>query len=317
MGPAGDLAGRIAGRYIVMLKQNATDRREDMDAAVTTATEHAADMGAMVRHVYRHALYGYSASMTARTAAKLADEPGVLSVQQDRWVRATAQSVPTGVNRVDADLSPTASIDGVDKRVNADVAVIDIGHERTDVVVVHQNKAVFSRSVARAGKQVTEKIAAHWKMPWSTAEQAKHSDGFIASAAEPPTSEQWDRISRVLAPELGTFARDIRQTLAACRARTGFAPIARSDSTAAAKFERSRSTPFTKASTGTPARSAARHMLSVPTLTPSTAETSRMAPSRASSAIWPSAWKFGSPGVSTRVRWWPSKSKPNTAEESV
>jgi Tfp pilus assembly PilM family ATPase len=111
-------------------------------------------------------------------------------------------------------------------RTEGPVAVIDIGHERTDVVVVHQNKAVFSRSIARAGKQVTEKIAEHWRMPWATAEQAKHSDGFISSQSEPATSEAWDRISRVLAPELTLFARDIRQTLAACRARTGFGPIA-------------------------------------------------------------------------------------------
>jgi general secretion pathway protein L len=111
-------------------------------------------------------------------------------------------------------------------RTEGPVAVIDIGHERTDVVVVHQNKAVFSRSIGRAGKQVTEKIVDHWKMAWPTAEQAKHSDGFIASQAEPATSEAWDRISRVLAPELTLFARDIRQTLAACRARTGFGPIA-------------------------------------------------------------------------------------------
>ncbi|WP_367322991.1 S8 family peptidase [Streptomyces sp. HUAS ZL42] len=124
---APEKTGKIAGQYIVTLKQGSADRREDMDAAVTTATEHASDLGARVRHVYRHALYGYSASMSARTAAKLAAEPQVQSVQQDRWVRATAQSLPTGVNRVDADLSPTAGINGVDRRVNADVAVIDTG----------------------------------------------------------------------------------------------------------------------------------------------------------------------------------------------
>jgi general secretion pathway protein L len=111
-------------------------------------------------------------------------------------------------------------------RTDGPVAVIDIGHERTDVVVIHQNKAVFSRSIGRAGKQVTEKISTHWQMPWGTAEQAKHSDGFIASNAEPATSEAWDRISRVLSPEMTLFARDIRQTLSACRARTGFAPLA-------------------------------------------------------------------------------------------
>jgi Tfp pilus assembly PilM family ATPase len=111
-------------------------------------------------------------------------------------------------------------------RADGAIAVIDIGHERTDVVVVAGNKAVFSRSIARAGKQVTDAIARHWKLPWPDAEQAKHSDGFVASSAEPATSEAWQRIHQVTIAELLPFARDLRQTLAACRARTGFHPIA-------------------------------------------------------------------------------------------
>ena len=38
-----------------------------------------------------------------------------------------AQQIPTGINRIDADKSPTARIDGVDERVNIDIAVIDTG----------------------------------------------------------------------------------------------------------------------------------------------------------------------------------------------
>ncbi|MGH9885322.1 MAG: pilus assembly protein PilM, partial [bacterium] len=111
-------------------------------------------------------------------------------------------------------------------RADGAVAVIDIGHGRTDVVVVVGGKAVFSRSIARAGKQVTEAIARHWKMSWADAEHAKHSDGFVASTAEPATSEAWQRIHQVTIAELQPFARDLRQTLAACRARTGFQPVA-------------------------------------------------------------------------------------------
>jgi Tfp pilus assembly PilM family ATPase len=111
-------------------------------------------------------------------------------------------------------------------RTDGAVAVIDIGHERTDVVVVYQNKAVFSRSIPRAGKQVTEAIARNWKLPFDRAEQAKHADGFVASNQEPPQSDAWAKISNVLIQELAPFARDLRQTLAACRAKTGFSPIA-------------------------------------------------------------------------------------------
>ncbi len=110
-------------------------------------------------------------------------------------------------------------------RTDGAVAVIDIGHDRTDVVVVADGKAVFSRSIARAGKHVTEAISKFWKLPFADAERAKHSDGFIASQAEPATSDQWARIHTVTVGELAPFARDLRQTLAACRARTGFAPI--------------------------------------------------------------------------------------------
>ncbi|MFF3322650.1 S8 family serine peptidase [Streptomyces sp. NPDC002889] len=115
----------IPGRYIVTLKDTAV--RGDADTAVDAAVEQASSMGAEVKHVYRYALHGYAASMSPSAAATLADDPQVLSVQPDRWVQATAQSTPTGVDRAEADLSPTAAIDGVDTRVAADVAVIDTG----------------------------------------------------------------------------------------------------------------------------------------------------------------------------------------------
>lgn len=111
-------------------------------------------------------------------------------------------------------------------RADGAVAVIDIGHERTDVIIVMGGKAVFSRSIARAGRKLTDAIASHWKLPWADAERAKHSDGFVASTAEPATSEAWQRIHQVTISELQPFARDLRQTLAACRARTGFQPLA-------------------------------------------------------------------------------------------
>jgi general secretion pathway protein L len=92
--------------------------------------------------------------------------------------------------------------------------------------VVSSNKAVFSRSIARAGKQVTDAISRTWRLPWEDAERAKHSDGFIASQAEPATSDAWAKIHQALIGELQPFARDLRQTLAACRARTGFTATA-------------------------------------------------------------------------------------------
>ena len=100
-------------------------------------------------------------------------------------------------------------------------AVIDIGHERTDVCVVVAGRAVYLRTIARGGRQLTDAIARIWRMPWAQAESAKHQDGFVASTAEPAPSEAWARIHEALIPELGPLARDLRQTLLACRAKTG------------------------------------------------------------------------------------------------
>jgi subtilisin len=117
-GDAGSEA-RIPGQYIVVLK-------DDVAVSKVAAVQEAA-VGATVQSVYRSALHGYAASMTRADAQRLAQLPAVQSVQPDTVVRATAQRTPTGVNRANADASPSAGIDRADTRVNTDVAVIDTG----------------------------------------------------------------------------------------------------------------------------------------------------------------------------------------------
>jgi subtilisin family serine protease len=105
--------------YIVVLS-DAVDAR-------TVAPLQAGQLGFDLGHVYHSALQGYSASMPAAVAEAVADLPGVLWVQPDKPVSVDAQTTPTGINRANADASPTAAINGSDQRVNVDVAVIDTG----------------------------------------------------------------------------------------------------------------------------------------------------------------------------------------------
>lgn len=109
----------VPGQYVVVLDPGAT-----VTAAETRAENR---YGAAVEDVYTSALHGYSARMTAAQAQALAQAPGVASVEADTRFHATAQSMPTGINRTNADRSPSAAIDRVDQRVNVDVAVIDSG----------------------------------------------------------------------------------------------------------------------------------------------------------------------------------------------
>jgi subtilisin family serine protease len=109
--------------FIVMLRPGAD--------STSVASEHARAHGAAVGHLYGYAIHGYSARMNAKAAERIAGDPRVLLVQRDGTASIAAQTLPTGINRVDAELSPTAAINGVDQRVNVDVAVIDTGVDLT------------------------------------------------------------------------------------------------------------------------------------------------------------------------------------------
>jgi subtilisin len=117
-------AGKVVpDRYIVVLKNDANAQK--------VAEEHGRRLGAEVTSTYEHALHGYAAKIPSARVSKVEADPRVQFVQQDRTAVAFEQTVPTGINRIDGERSLTAKINGVDERVNANVAVIDTGINNT------------------------------------------------------------------------------------------------------------------------------------------------------------------------------------------
>jgi subtilisin family serine protease len=101
--PAGK--GAIAGQYVVVLDDSVAD---------VSGTAKRLAAGGKLLHVYRHALKGFAARISAAQARKIASDAAVASVQQDSVVRASgdvdvqvAQPVPAppntwwGLNRID------------------------------------------------------------------------------------------------------------------------------------------------------------------------------------------------------------------------
>ncbi|MDP4510461.1 S8 family serine peptidase [Nonomuraea turcica] len=107
------------GDYIVVLDGNQN--------AQTVASDHTQAHATSVGHVYSHALTGYAARMTKSQAAAVAADDRVRWVQPDGVAKISGQKFPTGINRVDAETSPTARINGVDEPMDVDVAVLDTG----------------------------------------------------------------------------------------------------------------------------------------------------------------------------------------------
>jgi subtilisin family serine protease len=105
------------GRYIVVLRSGAN--------VVTTTTDHRQALGAVVTAEYRTALRGYAAQLSPAALSALRADSRVLFVTPDADVVAAAETVPTGVARIEADLAPdllgAASVSPVN------VAVLDTG----------------------------------------------------------------------------------------------------------------------------------------------------------------------------------------------
>ena len=110
--------GKVDGSYIVTLERGNDPERD----APGLAKEH----GGRLKHIYKHALRGFSFEGSAKAAEQLAHNPKVRSVVADQRVEAAAQSIPTGIRRIGGPLSSAASGDGTGS-VNADIAVLDTG----------------------------------------------------------------------------------------------------------------------------------------------------------------------------------------------
>lgn len=111
----------IPGQYIVVLKGNSNGKG--------VAGEHSRSAGAKVVHTYDAALRGYAARLTDSGLAKVKADPRVASVVQDReGTPLGAQTLPTGINRIDAELGQTfAAAQSSATPVAGDIAVMDTG----------------------------------------------------------------------------------------------------------------------------------------------------------------------------------------------
>jgi len=119
-------APAAAERVIVVLQP---------DADPVAGAAQARGLGARVERTYRSALRAYAASLSPAQARRLAADPAVVAIVPDERIAGedvlAGQTVPTGVSRVFGRTSSAARIDGIDTRVDADVAIYDTGIDPT------------------------------------------------------------------------------------------------------------------------------------------------------------------------------------------
>lgn len=109
------------GKYIVVLKQSGGVSASSVTASV------ASEPGVAITQTYSHALNGFAANLTAGAVNQLKSDSRVVDIIPDLKVHPFAQQIPAGAKRIGATSNPIAKIDGVDERVNADIAILDMG----------------------------------------------------------------------------------------------------------------------------------------------------------------------------------------------
>lgn len=109
----------IPNQYIIVFKKGVTDPE---GRASLMSAEH----GLGVLQTYSHAIKGFAAIVPPARLARLKADPNVAFVQQDEVVTIATNELPTGVNRIEGDLSSTQS-GNHSGSVNVAVAVIDTG----------------------------------------------------------------------------------------------------------------------------------------------------------------------------------------------
>ncbi len=83
--------------------------------------------GGQLGHVYEYAVRGFSAQLPDAALQALLKNPHVKRIEPDIPMQALGQVLPTGVNRIDGELNTVAKIDGIDERVDVDIAILDSG----------------------------------------------------------------------------------------------------------------------------------------------------------------------------------------------
>jgi len=127
----------IPGRYIVVLKHG------------HLPSEVARGHGLRPQFNYSRVLNGFAGAVPEGRLHALKNDPRVEYLEADLQLFVSAQTLPSGVKRIGAALSGMANINGVDERVNADIAILDTG------IALHPDLNIAS-SVSFISGQMTD-----------------------------------------------------------------------------------------------------------------------------------------------------------------
>ena len=100
--------------------------------------------GFQAEHVFSHSIRGFAARLTTRQIQDLENDTLVRYIEPDGMMSINAQTLPWGIDRIDADISSTVAGDGTGAVTSVNVYIIDTGVDKSHLdlnVVNHVNFA--------------------------------------------------------------------------------------------------------------------------------------------------------------------------------
>jgi subtilisin len=158
-------------------------------------SQRAISMGAQVPYTFNSVIHGFTARIPNRQVIDaLAKDPRVSYIEQDQQVQVfqipsqptgTNQALPTGINRIDADLSPIRSGDGTDNNnVDVDIAILDTG-----IDLSHPDLNVYVQKTFVSGTSSANDDNGHGTHVAGIAAAKDNSYGVVGVA---PGARLWD-----------------------------------------------------------------------------------------------------------------------------
>jgi hypothetical protein len=141
---------RLAGSCLLLVASAFTGRAFDLMTNAPMPTHIVtlrpdADSDSLVREkgmsprvIFRHAFKGFAAALNAAQIQRLREDARVLAIEPNGKAVLAEQTIPAGLARMGLTNFPIPRINGVDERINVDVAVLDSGidpHPDLNVVV--------------------------------------------------------------------------------------------------------------------------------------------------------------------------------------
>ena len=139
-----EVGNEIPNQYIVVLEEDDSEISDFIDII----SENTKFQGIELLQVYEGVLNGLAIKIpNERVIEAIEKLPIVDYVENDVMTQAFAQTLPSGVNRIDGDLSSAQSGNG-NGNVNVDIAIIDSGIDlkHSDLNVYHQKSFVTSNN---------------------------------------------------------------------------------------------------------------------------------------------------------------------------